>query len=192
MWKKALLNGFVYVWIFVLSLYISSFLIEENFNFLINQNFTIVKIKDYWKIWITINWKDWTERTIYKPVEETSIDDISYFTYNGKQFIVSNNADDFNIWLVSKVKDNNWVLNLYSHNFEKKDTSWAFFYNNWKVWDYITASNWKKYEIYKFNDFKIDKNKPLTYYKENNLSFIYFTCLPNTIEYRRVFFFREK
>lgn len=180
------------VWIFILTIYVSYIFIGDHFNLMFDQNFTIVKVVDYGKIGLTINSANWETRTIYKPIKEESLDDISYFTYKWKQFLISNNQDDFNIWLIAKTKDNNGVLNLFSHNFPNKVTSGTYFYNTWKVGDYVTASNWKSYVIYNYIDYKVSDDTSIDYVKTPDLSFIYFTCLPNTVEFRRVYFFKEK
>lgn len=191
MWK---IISYLHLLIFPLlligwTMYLANVFLNDRVNYDIPETFSIVKVREQWNINVNLTYNGKETQLITKMNDE-KLEDISYFTYNDKNFIISNNSQDFELWLVSKQVEN-WMVYLYSHNLPYKQTSWTYLFSTLKIGDSISSSSWKKFIVTNIKDVNIDGEKAKVEGIDKESHLVYFTCFPNTDKKRRMFFFKE-
>lgn len=180
--------------IFALACYLSWTFLDKAFDLHFDPNFTVVKVHDTSSVKLSFGTGAGGEvrEEVFKTVSVQTPEEMPYFQYGGRTYLISSDKDGFDVGLISKQVDRSGILSLYSHNYPNKETSGTRFYREWSVGTRLKGANGKTYEVFWQEDFRISAEKdPVKIRKSPDLSFIYFTCHPGTDKWRRVYGFRE-
>lgn len=169
--------------------YLTNVFLHDRVNYDIPETFSVIKVREMGDININLTY-DWKKTTLITKLNEEKIEDISYFKYRDKIFMISNNPQDYEIGLISKQIED-WIVYLYSHNLPYKQTSWTFLFETLKMGDIIISSGWKKLIVTNVKDIDVDWKKMKVEWIDKDSYLVYFTCFPNTDKKRRMFFFKE-